>query len=121
MQVEVIRTEYGVPHIYAENFKALGYALGYLQLEDYGRRVPIGMLRARGELARHVGASALASDFENRPYYWRAREVYFELGSETREVYEGFATGVNRYIQRHPGEFPEWMKGDFTGYDVAAR
>ena len=120
MQVEVIRTEYGVPHIYAENFEALGYALGYLQLEDYGRHVPMGMLRARGELARHVGASALASDFENRPYYWRTREVYFELGSETREVYEGFATGVNRYIQRHPGEFPEWMKDDFTGYDVAA-
>ncbi len=51
-QVEVIRTSFGVPHIYADNFRALGYALGYLQLEDYGDRVPLVLLGARGELAR---------------------------------------------------------------------
>ena len=119
-QVEVIRTDYGVPHIYAENFKALGYALGYLQLEDYGRRVPMGMVRAQGELARHLGSSAIESDFQNRPYYLRAREIYFELGLDTRDVYEGFATGVNRYIERRPEEFPPWMRPEFTAYDVAA-
>jgi acyl-homoserine-lactone acylase len=27
---------------------------------------------------------------------------------------------VNRYLQRHPDEFPGWMRPDFTGYDVAA-
>ena len=119
-QVEVIRTDYGVPHIYADNFQALGYALGYLQLEDYGDRVPIGMIRARGELARYEGASALNSDFESRPYYLLAIEIYSELERDTRDVYEGFAAGVNRYVDRHPEEFPPWMKPDFTGHDVAA-
>ena len=47
-QVEVLRTAHGVPHIYADTFEALGYALGYLQVEDYGERVPRGLLRARG-------------------------------------------------------------------------
>ena len=51
-QVEVIRTSYGVPHIYADNFRALGYALGYLQLEDYGDRVPLDPPRR----ARRAGA-----------------------------------------------------------------
>ena len=46
-QVEVLRTAHGVPHIYADTFEALGYALGYLQVEDYGERVPAGLLRAR--------------------------------------------------------------------------
>src|SRR5687768_20233 len=119
-QVEVIRTSYGVPHIYADTFRALGYALGYLQLEDYGDRVPIILLGARGELARHQGPGALEADFVNRPYYVRAVETYTRIDSNTRDVYEGFAAGVNRYIARHPNEFPPWMRPEFTGYDVAA-
>lgn len=119
-QVEVIRTDYGVPHIYADNLQALGYALGYLQLEDYGNRVAMGMVRARGELARYQGRRALDSDFESRPYYLRAREVYFQLEQGTRDVYEGFAAGVNRYIESYPEEFPSWMRPQFTGHDVAA-
>ena len=119
-QVEVIRTDYGVPHVYADNLQALGYALGYLQLEDYGERVPMGLIRARGELARHVGRRALDSDFENRPYYLLAGDIYMRLEQGTRDVYEGFAAGVNRYVQRYPNEFPSWMRPQFTGLDVAA-
>jgi acyl-homoserine-lactone acylase len=119
-QVEVIRTSYGVPHIYADNFRALGYALGYLQLEDYGDRVPIILLGARGEMARHQGPGALEADFVNRPYYLRAVETYTRIDADTRDVYEGFAAGVNRYIALHPEEFPAWMRPEFTGYDVAA-
>ena len=73
-QVEVIRTDYGVPHIYAEDFRALGYALGYLQSEDYGARVARGLVRARGELARYEGKEALDSDFFNRSKYLYAVE-----------------------------------------------
>ncbi len=119
-QVEVIRTSFGVPHIYADNFRALGYALGYLQLEDYGDRVPIVLLGARGELARHQGPGALEADFASRPYYQRAVETYTRIDRDTRDVYEGFVAGVNRYIALHPGEFPPWMSPEFTGYDVAA-
>jgi acyl-homoserine-lactone acylase len=118
--VEVIRTAYGVPHIYADSFRALGYALGYLQLEDHGDRVPLTLLGARGELARHQGVAAVEADFMARPYYLRAVETYASIDRETREVYEGFAAGVNRYIALHPHEFPVWMPGDFSGYDVAA-
>ena len=118
-QVEVIRTSYGVPHIYADNYRALGYALGYLQLEDYGDRVPLILLGARGELARYQGFGALEADFVNRPYYLRAVETYFLTDRDTRDVYEGFAAGVNRYIALHPDEFPPW-RVEFTGYDVAA-
>jgi len=118
-QVAVIRTAYGVPHIYAENFRALGYALGYLQMEDYGDRVPRILLGARGELARLQGIAALDQDFASRPYYRRAVETYALIDRDTRDVYEGFAAGVNRYIVLHPGEFEEWT-ATFNGHDVAA-
>ena len=36
-------------------------------------------------------------------------------------MYEGFAAGVNRYVELHPHEFPAGFAPHFTGYDVAAR
>ena len=119
-QVEVLRTAHGVPHIYADTFEALGYALGYLQVEDYGERVPRGLLRARGELALHEGRAALDADFGSQPYYRRTVEVYPALQQNTRDVYAGFAAGVNRYLAQHPEEFAGWVADPFTGYDVAA-
>ena len=50
-QVEIIRTAYGVPHIRAENMKAAGYALAWLQLEDYGPQTAMNVLGASGRSA----------------------------------------------------------------------
>ncbi len=51
-RVEIRRTTYGVPHIMAEDLGAFGYAMAWVQLEDYGARVAHGLVRARGHLAR---------------------------------------------------------------------
>src|SRR5262245_21563529 len=42
-QVEIIRTSHGVPHIRAENLRAAGYALAWLQSEDYGPRTAMNV------------------------------------------------------------------------------
>jgi acyl-homoserine-lactone acylase len=120
-QVEVRRTAHGVPHIFAENLAALGYAEAYVQSEDYGSRVASSLLRARGEVARWYGHDSIAGDFTAAPGYRRAVETYALLDKDTREVYEGFAAGVNRYVDLHRGEFPVGFAPAFTGYDVLAK
>ena len=120
-QVEVRRTTHGVPHIRAENLEAAYYALGYVQLEDYGARVAIGLLRARGEMGKWFGRDSMESDFGAQREYALAVENYARLEQATRDAYEGFAAGVNRYIELHPQEFPAGFAPRFTGYDVAAR
>jgi len=120
-EVEIRRTEYGVPHIKADNLAAAYYGLAYAQLEDYGPGVANGLLRARGELARWFGRDSIEGDFSARLEYARAVETHHLLDAETRAVYGGFAAGVNRYIEMHPEEFPEGFNPRFTAYDVAAR
>lgn len=117
-QVEIIRTANGVPHIRAQNFKAAGYALGYVQVEDYGDIVPIMLLRARGELARVFGHDSIESDFRNRPNWLDATRGYALLDRDTRDVYDGFATGVNAYIRLHRAEFRAEIEPSFTGIDA---
>lgn len=120
-QVEVVRTTHGVPHIRAQNLEAAYYALGYVQLEDYGARVAMGLLRARGEMGKWFGRDSMESDFAAQREYALAVENYARLEQPTRDAYEGFAAGVNRYIELHPQEFPAGFRPTFTGYDVAAR
>ena len=126
-QVIVRRTEFGIPHIYADNMKAAGYAMGYLQMEDYGERVAELMLKARGEWAKYkelYGSereSAIDSDASNRRDYRRAVETWNKLEQDTRDIMEGYAMGMNRYIELHPDEFDNWVKPHYTGYDAHAR
>src|SRR5512141_103785 len=120
-QVEIVRTEHGVPHIRAENLRAAGYGLGWVMTEDYGARTPHGLLRARGEMGKVFGRDSMDGDFLNRIRHERAILSYYRLEKATREVYEGFAAGVNRYIEQHREEFAPALPSNFTGIDVAAR
>jgi len=119
-QVEIIRTAHGVPHIRAENLRAAGYALAWLQSEDYGSRTALHVLEARGQLALLNGRDSLESDFLALPLRNRVIQTYHLLDQETRDFYDGFAAGLNRYIELHPEDFPARMPRDFSGYDVAA-
>ncbi len=120
-RVEVRRTEYGIPHILAEDLKAMGFALGYVQSEDYGASIAVGMVASRGTLARHLGPDELAADFAARDGHARAVATFHRLDPRTRDIYRGFAEGVNHYIRLHPDELPPWVEPDFTGVDALAR
>ena len=117
-RVEIIRTEYGVPHIYAEDWKAFGYAMGWVQSEDYGDQVAVGFVRSRGEYGRYTGRDSIAGDFAGREAHALAAARYELLEPRARATYDGFAEGVNEYARQNPGEFPAWLVPDFTGVDA---
>ncbi|HKN68288.1 MAG TPA: penicillin acylase family protein [Gemmatimonadaceae bacterium] len=120
-QVEVLRTTHGVPHIRAQNLKAAAYALAYVQLEDYGPRVAYALVRAQGQMGRWFGHDSIDGDFPARLAHDIAVRQYSTLDQNTRDVYEGFAAGANRYVELHPEEFLPGFNPQFTGYDVAAK
>ena len=120
-RVEIVRTEHGVPHIRAQDLKAFGYGLAWVQLEDYGNGLALGMLRTRGDMGRVFGRDSMESDFTARVDRDRARASYHKLDREVREVYEGFAAGINRWVALHRSEFVANFPADFSGYDIAAQ
>ena len=125
-EVIIRRTEFGVPHIQAKNLMAAGFAMGYLQMEDYGRRVTDGLIRGRGEWAKYheLTGRALENQLDNdaakQLLHVRAVETFALLRKETRDLIQGYADGINRYIQLHPEEFSDELKPNFTAYDVHA-
>ena len=47
-RVEIIRTEYGIPHIMADDLKAMGFGLGYVQSEDFSASIATALIESRG-------------------------------------------------------------------------
>lgn len=119
-RVEIRRTSYGVPHILADDLGAMAYGLAWAHMEDYGQLVVERFTMARGELAQVKGRDFIESDFWWRPRHQLARQAYPTLDGDTREIYEGYAAAVNRFIELYPERVPEWASGRFTGVDVAA-
>ncbi len=119
-EIVIRRTEYGVPHIKANNLYGVTLGLAWCELEDYGERVVRALLSARGDIALVEGYDAIESDYISQQSYQRTIETYFLLDQDTRDMCEGFAAGVNLYLETFPEEFPEYSPITFTGYDVAA-
>jgi acyl-homoserine-lactone acylase len=120
-QVEIRRTAHGVPHILAESLRAAAFALAYVQIEDHGTGIIEGMNAARGRSALVEGISRIDADAVARLRHERARAAFDSLEQDTREVYHGFAAGMNHYIRVHAGRIPAWIRADFTAHDVLAR
>jgi len=124
-QAEITRTARGIPHIRAETPGAAGFALGWVQMEDYGIRVVDLLLAARGESARHYGPGSgdarVTADFRARRTLDRARSAFPTLPEDLQAIYTGFALAVNRWLALHPEDGPPSLAPDFEGYHVLAR
>lgn len=114
------RTEYGVPHIVANDFRGVGIGLGYAQTEDYGIRVILSLIRAKGWMGRTFGRDSLSTDYSAALDRVRVEQTYHLLDPDTRAMYDGFAEVVNRYIRAHRSILPPWAQPIFHGHDVAA-
>ncbi len=120
-QVEIRRTEYGVPHILAPHFRGAGFGLAFAEAEDHGDRVFEGLLRARGVLSTvKPSEESVRSDPVRRITHEEAEDTYPRLSPDLRDFMEGFAEGINYYLRIHPGENPGGRPWRFTGVDVHA-
>jgi acyl-homoserine-lactone acylase len=120
-EVEIRRTEHGVPHIRADNLQAAAFALAWVQLEDHGDNIIRGMQAARGRSALVDGESRIDADARARQRHAIAVRSFQQLGRDTRDVYVGFAEGMNHFIRANRSRLPEWMQPDFTAEDILAR
>ncbi|MEX0837847.1 MAG: penicillin acylase family protein [Gemmatimonadota bacterium] len=120
-RVEIIRTEYGVPHILADDLGAMGYGLAWVMTEDYREEVLEALLRSNGRWGLAAGPEEMDGDFAGRLDHAFAEETYHLLPADVRAVYAGFAAGVNDYVRANPEALPDWARPEFTPHDVAAR
>tara|TARA_R110002110_G_scaffold3754_1_gene19501 strand:- start:22823 stop:25267 length:2445 start_codon:yes stop_codon:yes gene_type:complete len=101
-QAEVVWTEYGIPHITADDWGSLGYGSGYAYAKENFCTVMREYVNAAGESARYFGDDGdLNADLVYK--YFNSDTAIQRIIDEDLPAYivenlTGYAAGVNRYL-----------------------
>ena len=137
--VYVLRTEGGIPHIFAENTTDLMRVHGYILAQDRFWMMDLGRRLASGRLSHLFGGSLLGTDMTSRSKGLKAlgERIWSSLSESSRTDVTAFAEGINTYIehvesgeQSAPSEYqiaygllgasgPAELMMPFTGQDIA--
>ena len=107
--VEVVRDEWGVPHIYAENDDDLFFAQGYVMAQDRLWQMEMWRRWHEGRLAEIFGPEALDYDRRTRLMMFRGPWDETEWTSyhpDAKRLFTAHASGVNAYIEQHRDNLP---------------
>jgi len=106
--VEVVRDEWGVPHIQAGDEHDLFFAQGYVHAQDRLWQMAWNRLIADGELSSVLGPALVEADqFLRTLGLARAAERdAAALSPESRAMLEAYAAGVNQFIDTHRDRLP---------------
>ncbi len=109
--VEIIRDNFGVPHIYGKTDADAVFGLLYAQCEDDFNRVERNYIWAIGRLAEVEGEEALYSDLRARLFMTREEAIahYESSPPWLKELCDAFADGINYYLYTHPEVKPKLL------------
>ena len=108
---EIIRDDFGVPHIYGKTDADAVFGLLYAQCEDDFNRIERNYIWAIGRLAEVEGETALYSDLRAKLFMTQEEAIanYENSPEWLKKLCDAFADGVNFYLYTHPEVKPKLL------------
>jgi len=103
-RVNIIRDNWGVPHIYGTTDADAVFGLMYAQCEENFNKVEENNLEMMGRLSEVYGESKLYNDLQMRLIYDTAAAIadYKRSPGWLKKLLDAAADGVNFYLYKHP-------------------
>lgn len=117
----IVRDEFGVPHIFGKTDADTAYGLAYAHSEDDFETLQQVVAMTRGRTGALLGADGAKIDFILG--FLKARETvkrdYAAIPTDVRVMLDAYASGINLYAARHPGEVRLRKLFPVNGQDIA--
>ena len=106
---EIIRDDFGIPHIYGKTDADAVFGMLYAQCEDDFNRVERNYIWAIGRLAEVEGEKAIYSDLRANLYMTKEEAIinYEKSPKWLQELCVAFADGINFYLKNNPQVTPK--------------
>jgi acyl-homoserine-lactone acylase len=122
----IARDRFGVPHIFGRTDADTAYGIGYAHAEDDFTTLQDVLAMTRGRLGAISGQDGAKTDYAVHLLGARAtvERDYDKQPADVRALLDGYASGLNAYARRHPGEvklaklFPVDGRDVVTGFVV---
>jgi acyl-homoserine-lactone acylase len=121
-KVEIIRDDYGVPHIFGKTDADVSYGIAWAHSEDDFYTLQNVAAMTRGRLGAITGAEGAQVDYVAHllKIGQTAEQKYDALPADVRALLDGYAAGMNRYAETHPEEVSLSGLFPLNGRDIAA-
>lgn len=115
-QVEIVRDNWGVPHVYADDVHGLYAGFGYSVAQDRLFQMEMARRSVLGEVAEVLGIERLPFDIQTRAMFDHAdiRSQIEALAPEERDILRGYAAGFNLWVDRVLADPAKLMPGSST-------
>ncbi|MEM9938794.1 MAG: acylase [Pseudomonadota bacterium] len=117
---EIIRDNWGVPHIYGARDADVAFGLAYAHAEDDFATIQDKVIATRGRLARYQGMDGAVTDYLVALFgVWDILEERYErdVPADVKAYAEGYVAGLNLYAAEHPDEVLRGV-APFTAEDI---
>src|SRR6476619_1484684 len=100
--VNIIRDNFGIPHIYGKTDADAVFGLMYAQCEDDFKRVEMNYIDKLGRVSEIEGEKELATDLLNRILFDSAESVkdYNKAPVWMKQLCNAFADGINYFLYK---------------------
>ncbi len=117
----IARDRWGVPHVFGRTDPDVAYGIGYAHAEDDFATLQEVLAMTRGRLGAITGGDGAKTDYVVHLLGARATvsRDYDKQPADVRALLDGYATGLNRYAERHPDEVRLARLFPVDGRDVA--
>ena len=131
--VNIVRDNWGIPHIYGKSDADAVFGLLYAQCEDDFKRVEMNYIEKLGRLSEVNGEKDLYNDLLIRMVIDSADAIkdYHESPMWLKKLLQAYADGINFYLYKHPNVKPAllnrfqpwypllWTDGSIGAIDIA--
>ena len=120
---EIIRDQWGIPHIYGKTDADAVFGMVYAQCEDDFNRVEMNYITAMGRMSEIEGIGQIYADLRMKMYIEEdvIKKEYENSPQWLKDLMDAWADGINYYLYSHPEtkprlltEFEPWMALTFS-------
>ena len=121
-RAEILRDEFGVPHIYGKTDADVAFGVAIAHSEDDFFTLQDVVAMSRGRYGAIAGADGAAIDYAYHLLDARgtAQRQFTALPADTQALFNAYAAGLNQFAEDHPGELKQGNLFPVNGEDVAA-
>jgi len=106
-KIDIIRDNYGVPHIFGKTDPDVAYGLAWAHAEDDFETIQQSLMAGKAMLAQYQGKKGASIDYI--VHLLRIPELVEErydsdLAPDFKRLLEGYSAGLNAYAAKHPKE-----------------
>lgn len=120
--VEIVRDDYGVPHIFGKTDPDVSYGIAYAHSEDDFATLQEVAAMTRARLGAMTGQDGAKIDYVAHLLDIRGTvdRKYETLPADVRALLDAYAAGMNHYADKHPDEVRLSGLFPLNGKDIAA-